>query len=303
MKHTAVVAIRRLPCLHQAARRLATNYHEISGFKRFIFIMSQKSPLLFLSIVLGILLFAPWEAMGMLRYKGIASEVEGKGEGKNSYRQNDRGQIIDHETAESQSVKRGSLDNERGINTGVSEDIPEEEQERESLPLISFQMALAGHLYAERFFLTKTEYGNVELMAEEVASLEKSAQEISNENREVTRIFQAALEASAPGINFSDFFQTESMSSLESYPALSAEKIKQALTVYLKSNQNPLARIFYPSLLRKPGTPMAAALELNFDQDSMDSYSPDKNSSSALPHQPSRLSRRESDEISGLDNF
>ena len=64
-----------------------------------------------------------------------------------------------------------------------------------------------------------------------------------------------------------------------------------------------LARIFHPSLLRNPGKPMDAALDLNFDQDSMDSYSPDKNSSSALPHQPSRLSRRESDEISGLDNF
>ncbi len=36
-----------------------------------------------------------------------------------------------------------------------------------------------------------------------------------------------------------------------------------------------LTRIFHPSLLRKPGTPMAAALDLNFDQDSMDSYSPD----------------------------
>ena len=44
---------------------------------------------------------------------------------------------------------------------------------------------------------------------------------------------------------------------------------------------------------------MAAALDLNFDQDSMDSYSPDQNPSSALPHQPSRLSRHESDEISG----
>ncbi len=61
-----------------------------------------------------------------------------------------------------------------------------------------------------------------------------------------------------------------------------------------------LARIFHPSLLRKPGTPMATALDLNFDQDSMDSYSPDQNPSSALPHQPSRLSRCESDEISGL---
>jgi len=45
---------------------------------------------------------------------------------------------------------------------------------------------------------------------------------------------------------------------------------------------------------------MATALDLNFDQDSMYSYSPDKNPTSALPHQPSRLSRRESDEISGL---
>ena len=61
-----------------------------------------------------------------------------------------------------------------------------------------------------------------------------------------------------------------------------------------------LTRIFDPSLLRKPGTPMAAALDLNFDQDSMDSYSPDQNPASALPHQPSRLSRHKSDEISGL---
>ena len=61
-----------------------------------------------------------------------------------------------------------------------------------------------------------------------------------------------------------------------------------------------LTRIFHPSLLRKPGSPMAAPLDLNFDQDSMDSYSPDKNPVSALPHQPSRLSCHESDEISGL---
>ena len=64
-----------------------------------------------------------------------------------------------------------------------------------------------------------------------------------------------------------------------------------------------LTRIFHPSLLRKPGTPMAAPLDLNFDQDSMDSYSPDQNSSSALTHQPSLLSRRESDEISGLTTW
>jgi len=38
MKHTAVVAIRRLPCLHQAARRLVTNYHEISGLVRLMVI-------------------------------------------------------------------------------------------------------------------------------------------------------------------------------------------------------------------------------------------------------------------------
>ena len=62
----------------------------------------------------------------------------------------------------------------------------------------------------------------------------------------------------------------------------------------------PLTRIFHPSLLRKPGSPMDAALDLNFDQDSMYSYSPDQNPASALPHQPSRLSRHESDEISGL---
>ncbi len=42
----------------------------------------------------------------------------------------------------------------------------------------------------------------------------------------------------------------------------------------------PLARMFHPSLLRKPGTPITAALDLS--------------------HQPSLLSRHESDEISGL---
>lgn len=62
-----------------------------------------------------------------------------------------------------------------------------------------------------------------------------------------------------------------------------------------------LARIFHPSLLRRPGRPMDAALDSNFDQDSMYSYSPDQNSSSALPHQPSRPPRYESDEISGLE--
>ncbi|MCF7729924.1 MAG: hypothetical protein K9M81_06115 [Chthoniobacterales bacterium] len=31
MKHTAVVAIHHLPCLHQDSRRLATNQYEISG--------------------------------------------------------------------------------------------------------------------------------------------------------------------------------------------------------------------------------------------------------------------------------
>ena len=46
---------------------------------------------------------------------------------------------------------------------------------------------------------------------------------------------------------------------------------------------------------------MDTALDLNFDQDSMDSYSPDKNPASALPHQPSQLSRDESDEITGLE--
>ena len=70
--------------------------------------------------------------------------------------------------------------------------------------------------------------------------------------------------------------------------------------IFQQKTMEPLTRIFHPSLLRKPGTPMAAALDLNFYQDSMDSYSPDKNPASALPHQPSRLSRRESDEISGL---
>ena len=48
---------------------------------------------------------------------------------------------------------------------------------------------------------------------------------------------------------------------------------------------------------------MDAALDLNFDQDSMYSYSPDQNPSSALPHQPSRLSRHEIDEIFRLTDF
>ncbi|MBX9577169.1 MAG: pyridoxine 5'-phosphate synthase [Chthoniobacterales bacterium] len=61
-----------------------------------------------------------------------------------------------------------------------------------------------------------------------------------------------------------------------------------------------LTQLFHPSLLRKPGRPMDAALDSNFDQDSMYSYSPDQNPSSAFHHQPSRLSRHESDEIFGL---
>ena len=34
MKHTAVVAIHHLPCLHQDSRRLATNQYEICGLSR-----------------------------------------------------------------------------------------------------------------------------------------------------------------------------------------------------------------------------------------------------------------------------
>jgi hypothetical protein len=33
MKHTAVVAIHHLPCLHQDSQRLATNQYEICGLK------------------------------------------------------------------------------------------------------------------------------------------------------------------------------------------------------------------------------------------------------------------------------
>ncbi len=77
--------------------------------------------------------------------------------------------------------------------------------------------------------------------------------------------------------------------------------LNQAEKKIVKVPSLGLARIFHRSLLRKPGTPMAAALDLNFDQDSMDSYSPDKNSASALPYHPLRLSRRESDEISWLE--
>ncbi len=88
-----------------------------------------------------------------------------------------------------------------------------------------------------------------------------------------------------------------------------------------------LAQIFHPSLLPQPGRLMDAALDLNFDQGSMYSYSPDKihasgrtldelpkappkgrvsraradsNPSSVLPYQPSQLFRHESDEISRL---
>ncbi|KAB2643789.1 MAG: hypothetical protein DVB29_04535 [Verrucomicrobia bacterium] len=35
MKHTAVVAIHHLPCLHQDSRRLTTNQYEICGLERF----------------------------------------------------------------------------------------------------------------------------------------------------------------------------------------------------------------------------------------------------------------------------
>ncbi|KAB2644289.1 MAG: hypothetical protein DVB29_02880 [Verrucomicrobia bacterium] len=34
IKHTAVVAIHHLPCLHQDSRRLATNQYEICGLAR-----------------------------------------------------------------------------------------------------------------------------------------------------------------------------------------------------------------------------------------------------------------------------
>jgi len=62
-----------------------------------------------------------------------------------------------------------------------------------------------------------------------------------------------------------------------------------------------LARIFQPSLLRKPGMPMAAALVPAFaGMSSMHAYCSTLYSKPALPHQPSRLSRRESDAISGL---
>ena len=61
-----------------------------------------------------------------------------------------------------------------------------------------------------------------------------------------------------------------------------------------------LTRIFHPSLLRKPGSLMDTALGLNCFSDSMDSYSLRHNSAPALPHQPSQLSRHESDEIFGL---
>src|SRR3990167_4683448 len=64
-----------------------------------------------------------------------------------------------------------------------------------------------------------------------------------------------------------------------------------------------LTRIFNPSLLRKPGRLMDAALGSGFGLDSMYTYSPAPKSSPALPHQPSRLPRHESNEISGLNKI
>ena len=64
---------------------------------------------------------------------------------------------------------------------------------------------------------------------------------------------------------------------------------------------NALTRIFHPSLLRKPGTPMAAALVPAFaGMSSMHAYCSTLYSKPALPHQPSRLSRHEIDEIFGV---
>lgn len=48
---------------------------------------------------------------------------------------------------------------------------------------------------------------------------------------------------------------------------------------------------------------MDAALDWNFYQDSMYLYRPDKNPSSALPHQPSLLFRYESDENIRVKNI
>ena len=67
-----------------------------------------------------------------------------------------------------------------------------------------------------------------------------------------------------------------------------------------KRKRVALARIFHPSLLRKPGRLMDAALELNFGLNGMYSYSSAPKFNSAWPHQPSRPPRHESYEISGL---
>ncbi|MCX6957469.1 MAG: hypothetical protein NT164_02910 [Verrucomicrobiae bacterium] len=62
-----------------------------------------------------------------------------------------------------------------------------------------------------------------------------------------------------------------------------------------------LTRIFHTDLLRKPRRPMTAALDSGLSLDSMYTYSPALKSSSALPHQPSRLPRHDQYEISGLN--
>ena len=64
-----------------------------------------------------------------------------------------------------------------------------------------------------------------------------------------------------------------------------------------------LTRIFHANLLQKPGSPMNAALDSNFDLSDMYSYSPASKFSPALSHQFSRLPRYDQYEMFGLTNF
>jgi hypothetical protein len=61
-----------------------------------------------------------------------------------------------------------------------------------------------------------------------------------------------------------------------------------------------LARMVHTDLLRKPGSLPDAALDSPVDLSGMDTYSPASKCSPALPHQPSRLSRHDQHEPSGL---
>ena len=135
-------------------------------------------------------------------------------------------------------------------------------------------------------------------------------------------LFQAKRNSTLPGDDQSILDLAELSSYLEEL------KVTQQSHSAMIKKEDVLTRIFHSSLLQKseksitepqvgrdqmpkayPKGPASrerasrnAALDLNFDQDSMDSYSPDQNPSSALPHQPSQLLRHESDEISRLND-